>query len=143
MKIDHYALRVADRERAAKYFETLGLTRSQDFVIELPTGIAESIAMVGPDFDVFISDGKGLNYWVRQYGSRLHHIAYETDVEKTVEEWRGNGVKFQTEIITCPCDKPMKQIFTVEKYGMCQELIERNGHPGFCLENVIRLMRGK
>lgn len=143
MKIDHYALRVTDRKKAMQHFEGLGFTYSQEFLIHLPQGIAQSVAMKGKDFDVFISDGEGLSSWVMSHGSGIHHVAYEADVDTKVKEWEAKGIEFQTGVLVCPCDKPMKQVFTVEKYGVCHELIERNGHPGFCLENVKRLMRGK
>jgi 4-hydroxyphenylpyruvate dioxygenase-like putative hemolysin len=143
MKIDHYALRVHDRKDASNYFRALGFKRTQEFMLFLPNGLAESIAMEGPDFDVFISDGPGLGQWLHDYGPGIHHIAYAVDsVEDTVLHWLTMGIKFQTEVLTCPCDEPMKQIFTTEKFGVCHELIERNGHPGFCLENVRRLMEG-
>jgi 4-hydroxyphenylpyruvate dioxygenase-like putative hemolysin len=144
MRIDHYALRVKSRAYAVKHWQKLGFKRLQDFTIQLPTGIARSTALAGGDFDVFISSGKGLKEWVDKYGDSIHHVAYTTvNIEETVRRWKKAGIQFQTEIIVCPCAKPMKQVFTVEKFGVCHELIERNGHPGFCKHNVHRLMRGK
>ena len=144
MIIDHYALRVNSREYAVKHWEKLGFKRAQDFVIHLPEGNAQSTALLGGDFDVFISSGKGLKSWLNKHGEGIHHVAYKTtNIEAAVKRWEKAGIQFQTPILICPCATPMKQIFTVEKFGVCQELIERNGHPGFCLENVKRLMSGR
>lgn len=62
-----------------------------------------------------------------------------------MKQWKAEGVKFdRDEPLKCGCDTPLVQIFTEEDptTGLVYELIERNGHPGFCPDNVKRLMDG-
>ncbi len=138
--LDHIALRVKDREATADYFKKLGFKVSERF--SLPEIQAESIAMVGPH-DLFISDGPGLEKWITDHGEGVHHIALSVkNIYDAQAQWMRVDIDFQSAILECPCKTPLRQVFTVEQHGLVYELIERNEHPGFCLENIKRLMGG-
>lgn len=94
--------------------------------------------------EIFISDGSEdsiVGQWVKENGSRLHHIAYQVDdVEKTMKEWKEKGyAEFASEKpLTCP---GLVQVFTKPSIltGVIYEFITREEH-GFCKENVKSLM---
>lgn len=144
MILDHMALRVASREAASKILLGAGYRIAQEF--EIPEIGARSYALVGGGTDIFISEGDPgsiIDLWVKERGNGLHHIAHSVqNIYGAYEKWVDLGITFQTRILECPCDEPLRQVFTEEQSGLVHELIERNGHPGFCLENVRRLMSG-
>lgn len=143
MTLDHLALRTKDREAASRVLIVGGYRIAEEFLI--PEIGARSYAMVGGGVDIFISEGDPgsiVDTWITERGQQtaLHHVAYATT---NIEEWmQRSGWEFQTGVITCPCAKPMRQVFSKPQNGIVIEFIERNGHPGFCLENVKELMRG-
>jgi 4-hydroxyphenylpyruvate dioxygenase-like putative hemolysin len=151
LPLDHIAYRVIDRDAAVRDLEILGYTTVQPFKIPLKDGsVADSFALAHPtDVDVFVSSGPPgslIAEWVKDHGGRggVHHLGYATEnVAKEMQRWVEKGFKFQTpEPLVCSCPQPITQIFTTENptTGIIYELIDRNGHPGFCLENVKRLM---
>jgi len=152
LRLDHYALRVPDRDEATALLTAWGYTIVDRFNIVLADGsTAQSYALTHPfNPDVFVSSGpKGskIQRWVEKRGGKgaVHHLAYHVDdVAAVMDDWRLIGVKFQSEEpLVCSCPAPLTQVFTEEdpESGLIYELITRNGHPGFCAENVARLMQ--
>ena len=160
MKLDHIALRVADRHKAVNFFQSmLNYEVGAEFDIDFDDGSkAECYALIppllpivlvreGPEF--FISDGPPgsiVGDWVEARGGvgGVHHIAYKVkDIDSIVNNWRSKGtVEFLTDdIIDCP-DDDLRQIFTKPldyMGGIIIELIER-GSKGFCQNSVRDLM---
>lgn len=149
--LDHIALRVLDRDAALPSFTRIGYEVVTSFPLVLEDGsTAQSYALEKPGQPgVFISSGppgSKIHRWVTSHGGRgaVHHHAYVVgNVAEEMARWKEKGVEFTTdEPIVCSCDTPLIQVFTKEdpETGLVYELIERNGHPGFCLENVAKLM---
>ena len=149
--LDHIALRVLDRDVALPAFARLGYKVVESFPITLEDGsTAQSYALEKPGHHVvFISSGppeSKIHRWVTERGGRgaVHHFAFVVEsVAQTMEKWKEDGVVFTTDKpIVCSCEVPLTQVFTEEDptTGLVYELIERNGHPGFCQENVAKLM---
>lgn len=140
-----------DRDAALTSFTRIGYEVVDEFELTLRDGSkARSYALRKEgEPEIFISSGKPGSLmwnWVTARGGRgaIHHLAYAVDdVAATMERWKALGVKFtKPEPIVCSCEKPLTQIFTEEDptTGLIYELIHRNGHPGFCEENVAELM---
>lgn len=153
LPFDHYALRVPNREAAVKSLTLAGYFVVDEFDLVLEDGsTAKSFALAHSlNPEVFVSSGppgSKIQRWVekRGGGGAIHHIAYAVDdVWETMQEWKAEGVVFdREEPLVCSCEKPLVQVFTKEDpaTGLVYELITRNGHPGFCRENVRRLMDG-
>ncbi len=149
--LDHIALRVVDRDAGLRSFTDIGYVVIADFPIQLEDGsTAQSYALEKPGQPgIFISSGppgSKISRWVERRGGRgaVHHHAYVVDsVAVEMEKWRAKGYTFTTDKpIVCDCERPLVQIFTEEDptTGLVSELIERNGHPGFCPSNVAKLM---
>ncbi|MGD9727423.1 MAG: VOC family protein [Nitrospira sp.] len=149
--LDHIALRVPDRDAAVSSFTRIGYRVVADFPIQLEDGsTARSYALEKEGSPgIFISSGppgSKIWRWVNDRGGRgsVHHHAYVVyDVAEEMKRWQSEGIKFTTDMpIVCDCPTPLVQVFTVEDptTGLVSELIERNGHPGFCPGNVAKLM---
>ena len=160
MKLDHIALRVADRHKAVNFFQSmLNYEVGAEFDIDFDDGSkAECYALIPPLLpivlvregpEIFISDGTPgsiVGDWVEARGGvgGVHHIAYKVkDIDSIVNYWRSKGtVEFITDdIIDCP-DDDLRQIFTKPldyMGGIIIELIER-GSKGFCQNSVRDLM---
>ena len=160
MKLDHIALRVADRHKAVNFFQSmLNYEVGAEFDIDFDAGSkAECYALIPPLLpivlvregpEIFISDGTPgsiVGDWVEARGGvgGVHHIAYKVkDIDSIVNNWRSKGtVEFLTDdIIDCP-DDDLRQIFTKPldyMGGIIIELIER-GSKGFCQNSVRDLM---
>jgi len=149
--LDHYAFRVRDRDKALAFYETLGYAKQAEFELVLEDGSAAmSYALTHRlSVDVFISsgpEGSFIRRWVDDRGGNgaVHHMAYAVhDVAATMAEWKARGIEFRSEEpLVCSCERPIIQVFTAPDptTGIIYELINRNGHPGFCPENVRRLM---
>ena len=160
MKLDHIALRVADRHKAVNFFQSmLNYEVGAEFDIDFDDGSkAECYALIPPLLptvliregpEIFISDGTPgsiVGDWVEARGGvgGVHHIAYKVkDIDSIVNEWKSKGtVEFLTDdIIDCP-DDDLRQIFTKPldyMGGIIIELIER-GSKGFCQNSVRDLM---
>lgn len=142
-----------DRDAALTSFTRIGYEVVDEFELTLEDGsTAKSFALKKPGQpEIFISsgpDGSKIHKWVtnRNGPGAVHHFAYSViNVQQTMDEWREQGVEFQTDRpLVCPCDIPLIQVFTKPdpSTGLIYELITRNGHPGFCAANVKRLMEG-
>lgn len=140
MHVDHLALRVHDIEEAANFWSVFGYVIDQKFT--LFGGKVRSYALSGHGPDIFISEGRAdteVGDWIWHRGPNVHHIAIHVrDVRKFMAlhpeiEW--------DPVFTCSCPRPLTQVFTKHKHhGVVIEILTRNGHPGFCKENVERLM---
>ena len=150
MRLDHLAYRVKDREQfASRLRRTMGYWIDDEILLSFPDGSKARcyILQVEHSPDIFVSEGdKGsiIGQWIFNNGPGLHHMAYEVaDVVDTMIDWGQQGITFQSGPIYCPCEIKLVQVFTDPKcYGHIVELIERNGHDGFCEHNVQRLMEG-
>lgn len=151
LPLDHIALRVKDRDAALGVMELMGFKKETSFTIHLEDGsVAQSYALTHPSsVDLFLSSGEPdslIGNWVTERGGigAVHHLAFATDdVAGVMKDWSSRGFEFCTpEPIVCPCEVPLTQVFTKPdpSTGIIYELITRNGHPGFCEENVKRLM---
>ena len=153
LPLDHLALRVLNRNSALSFLGLLGYAPVASFDIQLEDGSkAQSFALdhaYSPD--IFVSSGPRGSFiwrWVQKRGrvGAVHHLAYAVeDVAATMKDMQGHGVKFQSkEPLVCSCEKPLTQVFTRPDpaTGLIFEFIHRNGHPGFCEDNVKRLMDG-
>lgn len=151
LPLDHFALRVLDRDAAAKSLTLFGYKPVEEFELLLDDGSrAMSYAMDHPySPDVFVSsgpEGSKIHRWVMERGGvgGLHHLAYAVDdVAKTMKKWKRLGIEFdRLKPLVCPCETPLVQVFTEEDpaTGVVVELISRGGHPGFCKANVAHLM---
>ena len=153
LPVDHWAYRVTNREEAAQALTLLGYEIVEEFDLVLEDGsTAKSYALTHPfSPEIFVSAGplgSKIDDWVGRHGDigAVHHVAYAVEnVWEAKKEWEADGVEFdREEPLVCPCDEPLVQIFTKPdpRDGLIRELITRNGHPGFCKENVRRLMSG-
>jgi len=152
LPLDHLALRVHDRDAAADFLKMFGYSKQAEFKLTLEDGsTAQSYALTHPAsvVDVFVSSGplgSKIDNWVKARGGKgaVHHLAYRTaDVVLAMKGLQAKGVTFKSpQPLVCSCERPLTQIFTEEnpQTGIIYELIDRNGHPGFCEENVRRLM---
>ena len=153
LPLDHFALRVLDREAAVLTLTLLGYKAVEAFDLVLDDGsIAQSYALrhdINPD--VFVSSGpedSKIWRWVQARGGvgAVHHLAYAVDdVATAMNAWCLRGIDFQTaQPLVCSCETPLVQVFTKPDpaTGLIFELISRGSHPGFCKENVSRLMSG-
>jgi catechol 2,3-dioxygenase-like lactoylglutathione lyase family enzyme len=153
LPLDHLAMRVRDRDAAVAKLELKGYTKARDepFELTLEDGsVAKAWPLTHPySVDVFVSSGptgSKIDRWVEKRGGKgaVHHLAYGVpDVAATMRELGAEGVTFRTpKPIVCECAKPLSQVFTDEcpVTGIIYEFIHRNGHPGFCESNVVRLM---
>lgn len=153
LPFDHSALRVLDRESACNSLTRIGYRVVDEFPLVLKDGsTARSNALVHDlNPEVFVTSGPPgslIHKWVMARGGKgaVHHWAFEVpDVEAAMKAMINNGYRFDREKpLVCSCERPLTQIFTEEDphTGLIYELIARNGHPGFCKENVVRLMSG-
>lgn len=141
MHVDHLAIRVHDIDAAARFWALLGYTIEQHF--KLFGGKVRSYALCGHGPDIFISEGDAdseVGDWVWHRGPNVHHVAVHVrDVQRFVDEHP--HIEWDP-IFRCSCSRPLTQVFTKHKHhGVVIEILTRNGHPGFCKENVERLMR--
>jgi 4-hydroxyphenylpyruvate dioxygenase-like putative hemolysin len=97
--------------------------------------------------EIFVSSGPPgslIDKWVQSRGGGIggiHHLAYQvSDVKAKMAEWVSKGWMFTTrDPMTCP---DLTQVFSKPHMytNVIYEFIQRDGHHGFCKENVGRLM---
>ncbi len=149
-RIDHIAFRVADLDKAVRFYtDVMGFHVTDRFSIDFEDHTtARCAALKGPDengVSIFVSEGIGeggvVQEWVKQHGNSLHHIAYSVDdIRSEVAEMRANGVDFTTDDVLE--SEELLQIFSqpVPETGVIHEIIQRKGNKSFSAENVKRLM---
>jgi methylmalonyl-CoA/ethylmalonyl-CoA epimerase len=148
--IDHIAFRVADLEKAVKFYtEVMDFEVTDRFFIDFEDNTQARCAALkakdGQGISVFISEGVGeggvVKEWVKQHGNALHHIAYAVDdIEKEVGDMKSKGIQFTTEDVLD--SEELTQIFTkpAPETGIIHEIIQRKGSKSFSVNNVKRLM---
>jgi len=148
--IDHIAFRVADLEKAVKFYtEVMDFEVTDRFFIDFDDNTQARCAALkandGQGISVFISEGVGeggvVKEWVKQHGNALHHIAYAVDdIKKEVADMKRKGIQFTTEDVLD--SEELTQIFTkpAPETGIIHEIIQRKGSKSFSVNNVKRLM---
>ena len=148
--IDHIAFRVADLEKAVKFYtEVMEFEVTDRFFIDFEDNTKARCAALkakdGQGISVFISEGVGeggvVKEWVKQHGNALHHIAYAVDdIKAEVAEMRQKGIPFTTDEILE--SEELLQIFTkpAQETGVIHEVIQRKGTKSFSTTNIKRLM---
>jgi len=148
--IDHIAFRVADLEKAVKFYtEVMDFEVTDRFFIDFEDNTKARCAALkakdGQGISVFLSEGVGeggvVKEWVKQHGNALHHIAYAVDdIKKEVADMKGKGIQFTTEEVLD--SEELTQIFTkpAPETGIIHEIIQRKGSKSFSVNNVKRLM---
>lgn len=140
--LDHAATRVRAQERNAAILEFLSLTNYHyDFAVYVKslnsiTSVArrepEDFAMVftsgiSPDAG---DDGAGpTEKFIRNYGTRVHHIAFRTEnIINSVAALRADGLEFLLELVGST-DEGLRQIFSVPSPHtmLVTEYIQRYG----------------
>jgi hypothetical protein len=126
-KLDHAATRVRAQERNAAILEFLSLTNYHyDFAVYVRSlNSITSVARLGPDdfamvFTSGITPDTGdpaasgpTEAFIRNYGTRVHHIAFHTDeIEQTVVALGEDGLNYLLDLVGSP-EEGLKQIFTV------------------------------
>jgi len=148
--IDHIAFRVADLEKAVKFYtEVMDFEVTDRFFIDFEDNTKARCAALkakdGQGISVFLSEGEGeggvVKEWVKQHGNALHHIAYAVDdIKKEVAEMKAKKIQFTTEDVLD--SEELTQIFTkpAPETGIIHEIIQRKGSKSFSVTNVKRLM---
>ena len=148
--IDHIAFRVADLEKAIKFYtKVMDFKVTDRFFIDFEDNTKARCAALqaadGNGISVFLSEGEGdggvVKEWVKQHGNALHHIAYAVDdIKAEVAEMRQKGIPFTTDEILE--SEELLQIFTkpAQETGVIHEVIQRKGSKSFSTTNIKRLM---
>jgi hypothetical protein len=147
-KLDHAATRVRAQERNAAILEFLALTnyhydfavyvRSLNSITSVARRDPEDFAMVftsGITPDTGDPETSGpTEAFIRNYGTRVHHIAFHTDeIERTVALLGDDGLTWLLDLVGSP-EEGLKQIFTVPSIRtmLVTEYIHRyGGFDGF------------
>jgi len=130
--IDHIAIAVHDLEESIEFYsKTLGFQVHERRRTEgKVTAMVSAVMKAGPVTVVLLqgtSPESQVSRFVENYGAGVQHIAFGVeDMPTMVEELKGAGVEFDTNIINSP---GLRQIFTHRDKGsgMMFELIERLG----------------
>ena len=145
--LDHAATRVRAQERNAAILEFLSLTNYHyDFAVYVKS--LNSITSVArrerDDFAMVFTSGimpdtgggaaGPTEKFIRNYGTRVHHIAFRTDeIENVVTSLKGDGLSFLLDLVGSP-EEGLRQIFTQpsEHTMLVTEYIQRyGGFDGF------------
>lgn len=148
--VDHIAFRVADLEKAIKFYtDMMDFEVTDRFFIDFDDNTQARCAALkakdGQGISIFLSEGVGdggvVKEWVKQHGNALHHIAYAVDdIKKEVAEMKAKKIQFTTEDVLD--SEELTQIFTkpAPETGIIHEIIQRKGSKSFSVANVKRLM---
>ena len=155
-KLDHAATRVRAQDREAAILEFVSLTNYYyDFAIyvEAYNSITNATRLSKTDFAMvftsgispYISDSASgpTEKFIHNYGTRVHHLAFETThIDTTFNALKNNGMTFLIELVGSR-DEGLKQTFTTPSSSslLVTEYIRRfNGFDGFFTKsNVTRL----
>lgn len=137
LKLDHVAYRVKRGERIRKMAELMALAPYREFksfkvlnanAITTCLKLNETLPVIV--ISEGLSDDSIVEQYCRNYGSRVHHLAYLVrDIDKVVETQKQRGVKFTTDEIIGSEEEGIKQIFTkpTETTNHILEYIQRFG----------------
>jgi hypothetical protein len=154
--LDHAAMRVKAQHRDAAILEFMSLTNySFDFAIYVSSlnSITSVARLSSSDFAMVFTSGisPDLNdgasgpteKFIRNYGSRVHHIAFQTEqIEETYQALQNDGMKFLIELVGSP-EEGLKQTFTEpsENTLLVTEYIHRYGDfQGFFTRSNVTLL---
>ena len=154
--LDHAATRVKAQHRDAAILEFMSLTNySFDFAIYVSSlnSITSVARLSSSDFAMVFTSGisPDLNdgafgpteKFIRNYGSRVHHIAFQTEqIEETYQALQNDGMKFLIELVGSP-EEGLKQTFTEpsENTLLVTEYIHRYGDfQGFFTRSNVTLL---
>ena len=154
--LDHVATRVKAQHRDAAILEFMSLTNySFDFAIYVSSlnSITSVARLSSSDFAMVFTSGMSpdsnevasgpTEKFIRNYGSRVHHIAFQTEqIEETYQALKNNGMKFLIELVGSP-EEGLKQTFTEpsENTLLVTEYIHRYGDfRGFFTKSNVTLL---
>lgn len=154
--LDHAAARVKAQHRDAAILEFMSLTNYRfDFAIYVSSlnSITSAARLSSSDFAMVFTSGisPDLNdgasgpteKFIRNYGSRVHHIAFQTEqIEETYQALQNDGMKFLIELVGSP-EEGLKQTFTEpsENTLLVTEYIHRYGDfQGFFTRSNVTLL---
>jgi len=150
-RLDHIAFRVVDIDPVVTFYTSkLGFQIVQE--MEMDFGGSKAFSKVlnlpGVPYYIFVDQGLDeeniITRWVKQYGSRLHHMAYLVDdISAEAEKLRKSGLTFTTDSVV-DTGGGLKQLFTKPHpvTGVITEIIERyRENIFFVQENVVRLIQ--
>jgi len=124
--LDHAATRVRAKERNAAILEFLSLTNYHyDFAVYVKSlnSITSVARRTKDDFAMVFTSGitgdtgdgasGPTEKFIRNYGTRVHHIAFRTErIEETVSALKDDGMEFLLDLVGSP-QEGLRQIFTV------------------------------
>jgi hypothetical protein len=124
-KLDHAATRVRAQDRTAAIIEFLSLTnyhydfgvhvKSQNSITSVARRNKEDFAMVFTSGITPYTSNEAsgpTEKFIRNYGTRVHHIAFQTDrIEETVVMLKKDGMEFLLELVGSETEG-LKQIFS-------------------------------
>lgn len=154
--LDHAAMRVKAQHRDAAILEFMSLTNySFDFAIYVSSlnSITSVARLSSSDFAMVFTSGISTDLndgasgptekFIRNYGSRVHHIAFQTEqIEETYQTLQNDGMKFLIELVGSP-EEGLKQTFTEpsENTLLVTEYIHRYGDfQGFFTRSNVTLL---
>jgi 4-hydroxyphenylpyruvate dioxygenase-like putative hemolysin len=154
--LDHAAARVKAQHRDAAILEFMSLTNySFDFAIYVNSlnSITSVACLSSTDFAMVFTSGISpdpndgasgpTEKFIRNYGSRVHHIAFKTEhIEETYQALQNDGMKFLIELVGSP-EEGLKQTFTEpsENTLLVTEYIHRYGDfQGFFTRSNVTLL---
>jgi len=156
--LDHTATRVRAQDRNAAILEFIALTNYHyDFAVHVKSlNSVTSVARRNPDdfamvftsgITQFTNDDESgpTEKFIRNYGTRVHHMAFRTqDIETTVENLKQEGMAFLLDLVGSE-EEGLKQIFSVPSHHtlIVNEYIHRYGDFDgfFTRSNVERLTK--
>lgn len=154
--LDHAATRVRAQDRDAAILEFMSHTNYNfDFAIYVSSlnSITSVARLSSSDFAMVFTSGISPDLegsasgptekFIRNYGSRVHHIAFQTEhIEETYRALQNDGMKFLIELVGSP-EEGLKQTFTEpsEKTMLVTEYIHRYGDfQGFFTRSNVTLL---
>lgn len=157
-ELDHTATRIRARARDSAIIEFLQLTNYHfDFAIYVKVfnSITSVARLTDGDFAMvftsgifpFISDADSgpTEKFVRNYGARVHHMAFNTDdIEEVYHSLKKDGMEYLIELVGSP-DDGLKQTFTTasENTLLVNEYIHRYGdYDGFFTRSNVTALTG-
>jgi hypothetical protein len=156
--LDHAATRVRARDRDAAIIEFMELTNYNfDFAIYIKkfNSITNVARVSKKDFGMVFTSGISkyisdelsgpTEKFIRNYGTRVHHIAFRTShIEDTFKAIKNDGMEFLIELVGSP-KEGLKQTFTMPSKNtlLVTEYIHRyKGFDGFFVRSNTTLLTG-
>ncbi len=155
-QLDHAATRVHARDRDAAIIEFMQLTNYNfEFAMYIrPLNSITNVARLSAkDYGMVFTSGISdyvsdelsgpTERFIRNYGTRVHHIAFRTEhIEETFANIKKDGMKFLIELVGSP-KEGLKQTFTMPSKNtmLVNEYIHRyKGFDGFFTKSNVTLL---